>query len=71
MAECAKQWLFRETCVLACTLADLYLCRQGAVEVEQFQTLVVACLVIAAKAREGAFPAISERAFRREELLEW
>ena len=51
MGECAKQWLFRETCVLACTLADLYLKRGGGVEVEEYQGMAVACLIIAAKTR--------------------
>jgi hypothetical protein len=40
------------------------------VEPEQFQALVIACLMLAAKAREGILPVISERAFKREELLE-
>lgn len=71
MSECAKQWLFRETCVLACTLGDLYLRRGGQVEVEQFQSMMLGCLLIAAKSREGALPAISEKTFKRDELLEW
>lgn len=51
MSECAKQWLFRETCVLACTLGDLYFRRGGKVDVEHFQSMMLGCLLIAAKSR--------------------
>jgi hypothetical protein len=31
MAECAKQWVFRESCVLACTYFDLFFAKKGTV----------------------------------------
>lgn len=69
MNEAAKQWIYRESCVLACTLVDLYFQKGGKVEIKEFQNLVIACLIIACKLRQNLFPKISYETFKLEELL--
>lgn len=61
--------MLRETCALACCLLDLYFLRGGVVAVQDFQNLAIACLILAAKLREGKFPTISFNIFSKEELL--
>lgn len=58
--------MLRETCTLACTLVDLYFLNKGNVVVDEFQVLVIGCLILAAKLKEGKFPTISFNIFKRE-----
>lgn len=59
MNEAAKQWIYRETCVLACTFVDMYFLKGGNVEIKDFQNLVIACLIISSKLRQNLFPKVS------------
>jgi hypothetical protein len=66
MSESSKQLLLRETCVLACTYVDLFFGMGGRVEVSEFQSLVIGCLILASKLKEGKFPTIAFNIFSRE-----
>jgi hypothetical protein len=66
IGESSKQLLLRETCVLACGLVDLFFARGGRVEVSEFQSLVIACLILGSKIKEGKLPTISFNIFSRE-----
>ena len=56
MGECAKQYIMRETCVLACHYLDLYLARGGRLEPGRLEGLPIGCLMLALKICEGRFP---------------
>jgi hypothetical protein len=66
MGESSKQLLLRETCVLACNFVDLFFGQGGRVEVSEFQSLVIGCLILASKIKEGKFPTIAFNIFSRE-----
>lgn len=69
MNEAAKQWIYRETCVLACTLVDMFFQKGENVEIKEFQSLVISCLIIGCKLRQNLIPKISYETFKREDLL--
>jgi len=69
LAESSKQHLLRETYTLAGNLVDLYFAKGGHIEIVAFQNLVIACLILACKIKEGRMPTISFDIFSRDELL--
>jgi hypothetical protein len=70
MQECSKQVIFRETYALACKYLDLYFLNGGQIELEDYQDLVISCLVIACKMLEGRGPLVSSEVFSLPKLRE-
>jgi hypothetical protein len=66
MSETCKQCFLRETYTLACTLSDLYFLHGGNADMQEYQPLVLGCLILASKLKEGKFPTISFQTFNRE-----
>jgi hypothetical protein len=65
MKEASNQFLYRDTCVLACIYLDLYFLNHGTVEVNDFQSLAIGCLILASKINQGKLPTIHFNIFSR------
>jgi len=65
MIEASRQLLYRDTCVLACSYLDFYFLNNGTVEVNDFQSLAIGCLILASKINQGKLPTIQFNIFSR------